>query len=263
MDILATVLQKGGVGKTTTAYHLIRAAQRADKRVLAIDMDPQGNLTTALTPERLPLDEVSLADVINPQQASGEEPVTLADVIVSTIWPGVDLAPTVGRALAIIEQELTQAPRTEDRARTLQRALQAVGGRYDLVIIDCPPNLGMLTVNALVAARGAVLVTEAGLFAADGVALMRDTIGSVQQHYNPELTIRGVLLNKWEPATLAGREWRLTLQEALGEQLLDPPIPKRAVIRDAIETGDALDRIKGGQSMAELYTRHLAKITSR
>ena len=263
MDILATVLQKGGVGKTTTAYHLIRAAQRADKRVLAIDMDPQGNLTTALTPERLPLDEVSLADVINPQQAPGEEPVTLADVIVATIWPGVDLAPTVGRALAIIEQELTQAPRTEDRARTLQRALQGVGERYDLVIIDCPPNLGMLTVNALVAAHGAVLVTEAGLFAADGVALMRDTIGSVQQHYNPDLTIRGVLLNKWEPATLAGREWRLTLQEALGEQLLDPPIPKRAVIRDAIETGDALDRIKGGQSMAELYTRHLAKITGR
>ncbi|MGK7221657.1 ParA family protein [Kocuria flava] len=100
-----------------------------------------------------------------------------------------------------------------------------MGERYDLVIIDCPPNLGMLTVNALGAAHGAVLVTEAGLFAADGVALMRDTIGSVQQHYNPDLTIRGVLLNKWEPTTLAGREWRLTLQEALGSSCWTRPSP--------------------------------------
>lgn len=139
------------------------------------------------------------------------------------------VAPAIGTTLASVRDELVGL--TLGRERRLRQALEAHTEAYDLVLIDCPPELGQLTINALVAATDAVVVTDAKLFAVEGVAGIRETIQTVRSQYNPDLEFRGAMVNKHEEATVTGRARLEELREAV--HIIDPVIPKRAAINDA------------------------------
>lgn len=249
--VLAVCNQKGGVGKSTTAFQLARAATRAGLRVLLVDTDPQGNLTTVAAADPVPADQPGLADAL-----SSRTPDTLTDVLVPTHWDGVDLAPTAGQSLGAVRDELLLAgPGREARLRA---GLHQVRDRYDLVLLDCPPSLDQLTINALTAADQVLVVTEARLWSADGLAALLGTVDAVAAHYNPDLGVAGVLLNRHEPRTVGAQHWADQLTQAAhvrGLRLLDPPIPKRTLIADATEAGRGVDQWPGREAaaVADLY----------
>lgn len=258
-EILAELNQKGGVGKTTTAYHQGRAGVRRGLRVLFIDMDPQANLTSVTTAEPVAPDQVGMADVLSSQ--AGE---TLRDVIVPGIWDGLDVAPSNGPPLAAVQRELVGV--TIGREQRLRTALQPVLEDYDLIIIDCGPSMDLLTTNALVAASSVVVVSEASLFSINGLGLMLASVNEIRSYYNPELTIAGVVVNNYEANTISGQTWRRDLVagvEAHGVPLIQPIIPHRAAIKDSMEAAMGLDEWKSSRtaaSAAAMYDRHLDSI---
>ena len=255
---IAVCNQKGGVGKTTTVFHLARAAVKRGMRVLVIDLDPQGNLTAVASEEPLSADRPGLADALS---NTGRE--TMASVIVPGVWPGLDLVPTTGEELASVRNELVVA--SVNREYRLRDALRQVTDRYDLILMDCAPALDQLAINALTASDKVLVVTHSKLFASHGLDQLMSAVESVQTHCNPKLKIAGVLVNQHEDKTVSGRSWLVELQqqsERLGLKVFDPPVPKRVVISDAVEASVGLDEYgsEQGSAMAELYDEHLLNL---
>jgi chromosome partitioning protein len=185
----AVVMQKGGVGKTTVTICVARAARvYHGKRVLVVDFDPQGNATTTLARDKVEPDQLTIGDTIIPN------PVPLDEVIVPTVWEGVDLAPG-GFTLAAAEQRVLASE--HGREYRLREALEPALTSYDLVLIDNAPALGMLLVNALTAVEQALLVVEADQWSADGLSLLRTTLNGVIKYSNPQLNVVGTIVNKW------------------------------------------------------------------
>lgn len=256
--ILALCNQKGGVGKSTTAFHLARAAVLAGRRVLLVDLDPQGNLTSVTAADPVEEDQAGLADAL-----SARAPETVQEVIVAGIWPGVDLVPTAGVNLGVVRDELVVAG--AGREGRLREALAGVVENYDLILIDCAPSLDQLTINGLTAANAAVVVTQSKLWSTNGLAQLLDTITAVTKHYNPELTVAGVIVNQHEDRTLAGRYWLDDLTAAAEKRslrVLQPPIPKRVAISDATEVAQGLDEFGGpdATALAAIYADHLTAL---
>lgn len=257
-EIIALANQKGGVGKSTTTVNLARAAVRRGLRVLVVDLDPQGNLTDALAAEPVSDDQVGLADVLS---ARADE--VLSDVIVPSIWAGVDIAPTAGDILASVGEELITTG--AGRESKLRKALAEVTDRYDLILVDCAPSLDQLTINGLTAAHKVLIVTQSKKWSLDGLAKLLRTIESVREHYNQSLQVAGVLVNQHEGRTIAGQTWLDELHaaaEARNFRVLTPPVPKRVVIADATEASVALDEWGSAEAMelSEMYADHLTTI---
>lgn len=231
-------MQKGGVGKTTSTVHLARGAALAEVRTLVVDLDPQANATSALakdTPDRA---DVSVADALDPAGAC-----SLEEVLIPSLWPGVDVAPSTGASLAAGEQRV--AAMNVGREARLRTVLDSVRDRYDLILLDCPPALGQLTVNALVAARKVLVVVEAEQFSLDGLDMLRDTVRGVQGSYNPALEWAGVLVNKWR-GTTTNQE----VLDELGEHFTEAEpwsykVPQWTGIGDSIAAATALDEWPG------------------
>ncbi|MEB2528667.1 ParA family protein [Kocuria rosea] len=256
--ILALCNQKGGVGKSTTTFHLARAAITAGQRVLVVDLDPQGNLTSVAAAEPVPEDQVGLADVLS---SRAEE--TARDVIVSGVWEGLEVLPTTGETLGFVRDELVVAG--AGREGRLREALTEVATDYDLILIDCAPSLDQLTINGLTAADAAVVVTQSKLWSANGLAHLLTTIDNVRRYYNPGLTVAGIIVNQHEEHTVAGRHWRQELQEAATARsltVLTPPVPKRAAIADATEAARGLDEwgTSEATTLASLYADYLTTL---
>ncbi len=260
MKTIAICNQKGGVGKSTTTYHLARAAVLTGKRVLLVDADPQGNLTSVVT-ENIEIDQVGLADVL-----SSRTDIKLRDVLYPGIWEGLTVVPTPsGRNLGMVRDELVVAG--AGRERRLAEALATVAGDYDICLIDCPPSLDQLTLNALTAADSVGVISHARLWATDGLAHLLETIRDVREYYNPAVRIAGVIVNQYEDRTIAGRHWKDELTasaETLGYEVLEPAIPKRVVIADVPEASSSLDQWgNDGPELAELYKHHLNNLINR
>lgn len=255
--------QKGGVGKTTTAVNLARAAHLRGLRTLIVDMDPQA-ATTMTVLGRMPEPGVlSVADLLSDRT---RRDTGAAEVVCETGWAKVDCLPSGGDVLAMVQTELvTAGPGREHR---LREALGSLDG-YDLVLIDSPPQLDLLLVNSLAAASRGVIVSTAGLFSLNSIALLLRTVDEVRRYIQPELRIVGIILNAFEAATVREKHWLAELRRSAPVPLWEPPIPRATWIAQAIEAGLGLDELgseytarareRAGE-VAAAYGEHLSRL---
>ena len=245
--VLALCNQKGGVGKTTTAISLGAALAEFGRRVLLVDFDPQGSLSVGLgiNPNTLDLTVYNLLM---------ERGVEIDDVILKTNVAGMDLLPS-NIDLSAAEIQLVHEV---GREHTLARALAAAVPRYDIVLIDCQPSLGLLTVNALTAADGVIVPLECEYFALRGVALLKTTIDKVGERLNPRLRIEGLLATMYDGRTLHGREVLQRLVDAWGDAVFHTVIRRTVKFSDSTVAGEPITTYAAGSAGAEAY-RQLAK----
>jgi chromosome partitioning protein len=216
---IAVLSQKGGTGKTTTVRTLTDVLRRAGLRTLAVDLDPQGNLSDYFD---LPTDaEPTIADVLAGRSA-------LDEAILSDIVPA---------NLSLAEAELMLGGKM-GRELTLRRALAKAGADYELILIDCPPSLGLLTVNALVAADYALITAEAQYFALQGVEQAMEVVELARDSLNPDLRLLGVLLNLADMRTVHSREALASLRERFEDDVF------RTVIRSSIAYAESAERAR-------------------
>jgi chromosome partitioning protein len=214
---IAVLSQKGGTGKTTAVRHLADVFRRAALEVLVIDLDPQGNLSDYfdVDPEASP----TIGDVLTGRAKAPE-----------AVRNGI-----IPANLSLAEAELTLAGKM-GRELTLRRALKDLGGAYDVILVDCPPALGLLTVNALVAADWALLSAEAQYFALQGVEQALEVVELARDGLNPDLRWLGVVFNIADMRTVHSREAYDSLREHVGDKLL------RTVVRQSIAYAESAER---------------------
>jgi chromosome partitioning protein len=223
--ILAVANQKGGVGKTTTSINLAAGLAMAGRRVLLIDLDPQGNATTGSG-----VDKRSLRATIY-QVLLGT--ASLATVRTRSASGGYDLIPA-NRDLAGAEVELVELPERETR---LKRALDAVRNLYDYVLIDCPPALNLLTVNGLTAAHAVMIPMQCEYYALEGLSDLVQTIKKVRAHLNPGLEIEGLLRTMYDPRNTLSQQVSDQLQQHFGDKVYRTVIPRNVRLAEAPSHG--------------------------
>jgi chromosome partitioning protein len=245
--VVALCNQKGGVGKTTTTINLGAALTEFGRRVLLVDFDPQGALSVGLGVQPHQLDR-TIYDVLM------ESSVSLDDVLLKTNIPGMDLVPSNIDLSAAEVQLVNEVAREQTLARALTPALPD----YDLVLIDCQPSLGLLTVNALTAADEVVIPLECEFFSLRGVALLIDTIEKVRERLNPRLHIAGILATMYDARTVHGREVFARVVEAFGDTVFDTVITRTVRFPETTVAGEPITTWAPSSSGAQQY-RALAK----
>jgi len=245
--VVALCNQKGGVGKTTTTISLGAALAEYGRKVLLVDFDPQGSLSVGLgfNPHEMDLTVYNLLM---------ERDVKIGDVIRPSGVDGVDLIPA-NIELSAAEVQLVHEV---GREQTLQRVLTPALAEYDVILIDCQPSLGLLTVNALTASDGVIVPLECEYFALRGVALLKQTIDKVQDRLNPKLHIDGLLGTMYDGRTLHSREVMERLVEAWGDAVFHTVIRRTVKFSDATVVGEPITSYASNSPGADSY-RQLAK----
>jgi chromosome partitioning protein len=245
--VVAMCNQKGGVGKTTTTINLGAALAEFGRKVLLVDFDPQGSLSVGLGMNPHTMD-LSIYNLLM------QRDITLYDVVVPSGVEGMDLLPS-NIDLSAAEVQLVHEVARE---QTLQRVLAPALPHYDVILIDCQPSLGLLTVNALTASDGVIVPLECEYFALRGVALLKTTIDKVSERLNPRLTIDGVLGTMFDGRTLHGREVMARLVEAWGETVFHTVIRRTVKFADSNVAGEPITSYASSSAGAVAY-RQLAK----
>jgi chromosome partitioning protein len=245
--VIAVCNQKGGVGKTTTTINLGAALAEFGRRVLLVDFDPQGALSVGLGIQPHELD----SSVYNLLVQRG---MTVADVMLKTNVDGMDLVPS-NIDLAGAEVQLVHEV---GREFVLGGVLEPVLPEYDVVLIDCQPSLGLLTVNALACSDGVIVPLECEYFAMRGVALLMETIDKVSRRLNPKLGIDGVLATMYSSRTLHTREVLTSVVQGFGDKVFSTVINRTIRFPDATVAGEPITRFDASSTAASSY-RELAK----
>ena len=245
--IIAMCNQKGGVGKTTTTINLGAALTETGRRVLLVDFDPQGSLSVGLGVNPHTLD----TSIYNLLLARDHD---VHDIIAPSVVDGLDILPANIDLSAAEVQLVSEVAREQ----TLKRVLTAVRGDYDIILIDCAPSLGLLTVNALTAADKVIMPLECEFFALRGLALLNDTIGKVQDRLNPELEILGILGTMYDARTLHSREVLERVVQAFGDKVFHTVIRRTIKFPETTVAGEPITTYATNSPGAEAY-RMLAR----
>ncbi len=224
--VISIANQKGGVGKTTTAINLGASLAIAERRTLVLDCDPQGNATSGFG-IRKDGNRLSVYECV-------VEGKPLADAIHHEVhFPYLDVAPA-SRDLAGAEVELVERP---NRNRRLRRALESVRGAYDYVLVDSPPSLGVLTINALTAADSVIIPIQCEFYALEGLSQLLNTVRLVQRNINPDLQIEGVLLTMYDSRLNLSKQVAAEAREYFGRKVFDTMIPRNIRLAEAPSFG--------------------------
>lgn len=223
--IIAFANQKGGVGKTTSAVNIASSLGVMGKKVLLIDLDPQGNTTSGLGIQKKNLRKTA-RDLF-----SGES--SAEDTVVSTEFAGLSVIPS-NKALSGSEFELFDEEHPE---RKLKDSLSALREEYDYILIDCPPSLGMITVNALTAADGIIIPMQCEFYALEGLSQLVLTINKIRQGYNPSLHVCGILITMYNGRLLLSNQVMRELKKHYGDKLFSTPISRGVKLSEAPSFG--------------------------
>ncbi len=225
---IACTNQKGGVGKTTTVVNLASYLALAGDRVLVIDLDPQGNATSGLGLDRGTA--ASVYDAVIDDRA-------LIELVVPSATDGLDVVPS---SMALAGAEVELAP-LEQRERRLARLIAPIKGGYDHVLLDCPPSLGLLTVNALTAADATLIPIQCEYYALEGLSQLLDTISLVREHLNPGLEIEGALLTMHDGRTNLSSDVAREVRAHLGNRVYETVIPRNVRLSEAPSHGRPIE----------------------
>ena len=243
--------QKGGVGKTTTCVNMAAYLARAGKKVLLIDLDPQGNATTGLGFSKGTLKK-SVYNVV----IEGEE---VKNNILPTELEGLFLLPS-NIDLAGAEVDLVYK---KNRDRVLRAALEKVKAEFDFILIDCPPSLGLLTINALSAADSAIIPIQSEYYALEGLSQLMNTISLVRQHLNRSLKVEGVVLTMYDGRSLISRQIAAEIKKYFSKKLYEIVIPRNVRLSEAPSHGKPIllhdPKCMGARAYAALTEEFLKK----
>lgn len=243
--VICIANQKGGVGKTTTSVNLSASLAKKGKRVLLADLDPQGNASSGLGIKRHEYSDKSIYQVLISQ-------VDIHEAIVSTHVPNLDIL-VANSELVGAEIELVDAERRETR---LKDALSKVADKYDFVIIDCPPSLGLLTVNALTAANTFLVPLQCEYYALEGLSQLLNTAGLIKKRLNPELRIEGIVLTMFDARNNLSHQVVNEIQSHFGTKVFGSIIPRNVRLSEAPSHGKSIfdydDKSVGARRYQEL-----------
>ena len=252
VKIIAFSNQKGGVGKTTTVLNVADYVARSGKKVLMIDIDPQGNLTSGygIAKNRI---ENSLYDLMT-GSAKFEE------VVLPTGYENLDILPC-NMDLAGLEVELVSVP---NRAKVLANALKGKIDGYDFVMIDCPPSLGVLTLNALCTCDGVIVPIQSEFFALEGLSQLMNTIKLVKERINPKIKVEGVVLTMYDGRSLMAKQVSDEIKKYFGTKVFEVPAPRNIKLCESPSFGVPISqhapKSRGGvayQQIAEVFLRRM------
>ena len=248
---VACANQKGGVGKTTTVVNLGSYLALAGERVLVVDLDPQGNATSGLGLDRNVI-ERSVYDAVIDGARIGE--LTVPGPVA-----GLDVVPS---AIALAGAEVELAP-LEGRERRLARLLSEIATDYDYVFVDCPPSLGLLTVNALTAADSVLIPLQCEYYALEGLTQLLATLDLVRDHLNPGLAVKGIVLTMYDGRTNLSADVASEVRTHLGDRVFDTVIPRNVRLSEAPSHGQPISRYSPESSGAAAYAALANEIRAR